>query len=422
MKNRMSRCVVLMGTVMSLSGFAQVCQEISLYNNGEPGKMEQAGMTFPEAPEWSANWGEMTQGGTEALTPPYIRLSGMKDKAGDWTGALSLSGLPATVQGGNVSLKVRVSQKVKFGVWIAGDFGNSAVQFYNLDANRTYTLTAAVEKLVGKGKARVDKVGIGLFDVPAYQYTNLFVDDISFSCGVSENTGSGASNVEFIYPYSDISPESSVRSRKFMVSDVPETSAGYSSDERAKLADSTDAAFVLSEEEHMQVRGFMQSDSVTAPESRMGWFRSMFFVERNRLKDSVIANPKALFYEAEIFAAGMDNRAMPLLIGNVDYAYRICADTACGTRLFMKSRALLAGLPVATVNGSRLKMFYDPYFVSTNRKALPQVEVWSGNQWKVLAPRGEMILEFESAGIQEIKVRLTDGGLTVNQNIAVEVK
>ena len=57
--------------------------------------METAGMTFPEAPEWSANWGEM-----EALTPPYIRWSGMKDKAGDWTGALSLDKLPATVQGG----------------------------------------------------------------------------------------------------------------------------------------------------------------------------------------------------------------------------------------------------------------------------------------------------------------------------------
>jgi hypothetical protein len=33
-----------------------------------------------------------------------------------------------------------------------------------------------------------------------------------------------------------------------------------------------------------------------------------------------------------------------------------------------------------------------------------------------------MLVEFESAGIQHIKVRLMEGGLTVNQNIAVEVK
>ena len=51
MKSRMSRCAALMGTVLSLSSYAQVCQEISLYKNGESGKMETAGMTFPEAPE-----------------------------------------------------------------------------------------------------------------------------------------------------------------------------------------------------------------------------------------------------------------------------------------------------------------------------------------------------------------------------------
>ena len=77
--NRITRCAALVGTVLSLSSFAQVCNEVSLYKNGEAGKMETS--TFPEAPEWSANWGEM-----EALTPPYIRWSGVKDKAEDWTG------------------------------------------------------------------------------------------------------------------------------------------------------------------------------------------------------------------------------------------------------------------------------------------------------------------------------------------------
>ena len=386
MKSRMSRCAALMGTVLSLSSYAQVCQEISLYKNGESGKMETAGMTFPEAPEWSANWGEM-----EALTPPYIRWSGMKDKAGDWTGALSLDKLPATVQGGNLSLKVRVTQKAKFGVWLAGNFGNSGVSFYNLEPNRTYSLTAPVESLLGQGKARVEKVGVGLFDVPAHQYTTMFVDDIAFSCGISDGGNADAPNAEYAYPFSDISPEKSARVPKFMESKVSETTAEYSAEDRSKLRNLTNAMFVLSEEEH-------------------------------HLKDSSIANPKALFYEAEIFAAGMDNRRMPLLVGNVDYAYRICADSVCGTRLFMNSRALLAGLPVATVSGSQLKLFYDPYFVTTNRRNLPKIEIWVNNQWKDFPPQSEMLVEFESAGIQHIKVRLTEGGLTVNQNIAVEVK
>ena len=53
MKNRMSRCAALIGTVLSLSGFAQVCNDVSLYKNGEAGKMENK--SFPEAPEWIAN-------------------------------------------------------------------------------------------------------------------------------------------------------------------------------------------------------------------------------------------------------------------------------------------------------------------------------------------------------------------------------
>ena len=93
--NRITRCAALVGTVLSLSSYAQVCNEVSLYKNGESGKMVQS--TFPEAPEWNANWGELSQGGTEALTPPYIRWSGMKDMAGDWTGLLSLSNLPVSV-------------------------------------------------------------------------------------------------------------------------------------------------------------------------------------------------------------------------------------------------------------------------------------------------------------------------------------
>ena len=419
MKSRMSRCAALMGAVLSLSSYAQVCQEISLYKNGESGKMETAGMTFPEAPEWSANWGEM-----EALTPPYIRWSGMKDKAGDWTGALSLSKLPVTVQGGNLFLKVRSTQKAKFGVWLAGDFGNSGVSFYNLEPNRTYSLTASVESILGQGKARVEKVGVGLFDVPARQYTTLFIDDISLSCGMSDENNQTVSEIGMVldYPFSDISPEQSVRTPKFMQTKISETSAAYSPDKRIELMDSTKAMFVLSEDEHRQIEAFVQKENPTAQEARKGWYRSMFLVERNRLKDSVIANPKAIFYEAEIFGSGTDNRAVPLLVGNVDYAYRICLDTSCGTRQFMDARVLLAGLPIATVSGSKLKLFYDPYFVSTNRHGLPKVEIWNEKQWKILSPKSEILLEFESAGTQRIKIRLTDGNLTVNQNIVVEVR
>lgn len=415
MKNRMSRCAALIGTVLSLSGFAQVCNDVSLYKNGEAGKMETTSMTFPEAPEWSANWGEL-----EALAPPYIRWSGMKDKAGDWTGLLSFNKLPVTVQSGNVAFKVRATQKSEFGIWLVGAFGNSGVKFFNLDANKTYLLKVPVAELVGNSAKTIEKIGIGLFDVPAYQYTTLFVDDVSFTCAVSGNSSTAEPQNGF--PYSDLDPKSPRREGKFISTPAPMTSAAYSEEKRLKIADSTRADFVLSESEHYQIQKFPNRTDLTPQKSRDGWFDNMYFIDRNRLRDSVIANPKGLFYEANEAAAGTDNREMPLLIGNVDYAYRACNDSVCKSVQMLNARILQVGLPSASVRGSRLKIFYDPYFVCTNRSTLPKVEINAKNKWLTLEPMSEMLLEFESAGVQSVKVRLSEGGVTINQTLFVEVK
>ena len=413
MRIRMSRCAALIGAVLSLSSFAQVCNDVSLYKNGETGKMETAGMTFPEAPEWSANWGEM-----EALTPPYIRLSGMKDKAGDWAGLLSLNKMPVTVQGGNLTFKVRSTQKGKFGIWLTGAFGNSAVKFFDLDANKTHSLKVPVEELVGGSAKTVEKVGIGLFGVPAHQYTTLFVDDVSFSCAVSgESAGT-----ERLHPYSDMNPKNPYREGKYLAAPTAMTTAAYSEETRRKLADSTQVDFLLSEIEHRQIEEFPTRTDLTPQKSRDGWFRHMYFVDRNRLRDSVIANPKGLFYEANAAAAEMDKQEMPLLIGNVDYAYRMCNDSACHKVQLVNARILQAGLPSASVNGSFLKIFYDPYFVCTNRNALPKVEILANKKWQTLEPKSELLVEFESAGVQPISIRLSEGGVNINQTLLVEVK
>ena len=419
MKSRMSRCAALIGTVLSLSSFAQVCNDVSLYKNGETGKMEAAGMTFPEAPEWSANWGEINQGEMEALTPPYIRLSGQKDKAGDWTGMLILNKMPVIVQGGNVTFKVRSTQKGKFGIWLAGAFGNSGAKFFDLDANRTYSLKVPVEELVGGTAKTIEKIGVGLFDVPAHQYTTLFIDDVSFSCVTSDKIAAGE---EERYPYSDMNPKAPRREGKFLESPTAMTSAAYSEEMRRKIADSTQADFVLSEIEHRQIEEFLTRTDLTPQKSRKGWFRNMYLIDRNRLRDSVIANPKGLFYEAGEAAAEMDKREMPLLIGNVDYAYRMCNDSACHNVQMVNARILQASVPSASVNGSLLKIFYDPYFVSTNRDDLPRVEIYANKKWQALEPKSELLVELESAGVQPINIRLSEGGVNINQTLYVEVK
>lgn len=418
MKNRMSRCAALIGSLLSLSSFAQVCQEVSLYSNGESGNMEQAGTTFPEAPEWNTNWGVM-----EGLTPPYIRWSGVKNRAGDWTGTLSFSKLPLTVQGGHLSFKVRATQKAKFGLWVVENSGSGIVKQFDLDANRTYSLKVPVNELAGKNEVSLQKVGVGLFGVPANQYTTLFVDDISLDCAVSGTGNAPAGGIDSVeYVYSDISPEKPERIGKFIGTPAPETSHSYTEAERRAISDSTDALIVVSEQEHLQMVRSIGPESRTPQESRDLWFRNMYFVDRNRLRDSVIANPKGLFYEAGSFSAAMEKQAMPLLLGNVDYAYRECGDTACATHLLKKARFLGAGLPSADINGSVLKVYYDPYFVSTNRRTLPTVEIYVAGNWQRLEPKSEMLLEMDAAGVQQIRLRLSEGGVTVNQNLFVEVK
>lgn len=422
MNNRMSRCAALIGTVLSLSSFAQDCQELSLYKNGsESGKMETAGNTFPEPPEWNANWGEM-----DGMQPPYIRLSGMKQSQGDWTGTLSFQALPTSIQGGTLSLKVRSTQKGKFGVWLYGDFGTSPISFQNVEANTTTAINVSIANLIGNKNVLVNKIGFGIFDVPSYQYTTLFLDDIALSCASNRNNELAATDAVTEtapeYVYDNLQPSNPKRPGKFLDEPAPETSPAYTQEERRRIADSTSQQIVVSEQEHQQIIRHAKATSVTPKQSRDRWFRNMYFMDRNRLRDSVIANPKGLFYEAETYAAATGNQAMPILIGNVDYGYRACRDSSCSNTSIQNSRLLQASLPTASVSGSIITIHYDPYFVSTNRKNLPVVEIFTDRSWKILEPNTKLDIEFESAGIQKLQIRLTEGGLTVNQNLFVEVK
>lgn len=425
MANRMSRCAALIGTLLSLNGFAQECQEISLYKSaGDQGKMLE-GSTFPESPEWTANWGNL--GGME---PPYIRLSGQKNSGGDWKGELSFSKLPVYVKGGNLKVKLRSTQKGRAAIWLAGNFGKSSQYYTEMDANKTYDVTVPLSALNLNGIQPISQVGVGLMNVPVYQYTTLFVDDIALTCGASSSedapTNSSGSILgeqgKTIYPYSDIHPENATRKTKFLDTPAGETSAAFSQKERKQMLDSTSMNFVVSLFDYTQIKRYETATELTPKQSRQGWMSSLHKLEAHRLKDSVIANPKQLLYEAEAYVASSDKRAMPLLVGNVDYGYRSCVDSSCVSQVIKPARLLLAGLPSSTVHGSVFKIFYDPYFLTTNRTTLPVVEIKVHGIWEKIAPKSEKEIRFEAAGTQKIQVRLTEGGITTTQTLFVEVK
>ncbi|SHL10549.1 hypothetical protein [Fibrobacter sp. UWEL] len=421
--NRMSRCVALIGALLSLSGFAcgafaGECEEIPLYRNGaDAGKMMD-GSTFPEAPEWTANWGNL-----DGMTPPYVRLSGQKDAKSDWKGELFFKGMPIQVEGGDLKLKLRSTQKGNAVLWLAGSFGKSSTYSMEVAANKTYNVTVPMTAFGVGGTATVSGFGVGLLNVPAYQYTTLFVDDVTFTCGTASGTSGSVFTTERVaYPYSDIKPESPTREVKFRDVHASETSAAYSQKERKRMADSTSLDFVVDLFDFAQMKRYAEATELTPRESSNGWFTSLHKLEAHRLRDSVIANPKELLYQAEALAASSDKRAMPLLIGNVDYGYRACVDTSCKSQTIRPARLLLAGLPSPIVHGSVFRIFYDPYFLTTNRTDVPAVEIKVKKTWENLPPKSEMEIQFEAAGVQKFQVRLTAGGITTTQTLFVEVK
>ena len=429
MANRMFKGIALMGALFALNGFADECKGVALYSDGsDNGQMLETGRTFPEPPEWKTNWGYM-----DGMEPPYIRLSGMKNVRGDWKGLLSFPMLPLRVDGGNVRLKVRATQNVKFGVWLKGDFGISSVHYVNLTANTTRTLEVPLSSFGVAGGVSVSNVGVGLFQVPQYQYTTLFVDDVGFSCvkngsGVSSSSSVGSSSssasgdILLGYEFSNVEAWSEVRDARFLPNAESEFSAAYSQHERDSLISRTNENFLVSELEYLKIENTIHAAEMTAKKSRLTWYDNLYSVVRNRLRENVVANPKQLYFEAEAVAAQSDYTVIPLLVADLDYAYSACADSLCSITQIMNAHLLTAGLPTSFVRGSKIRLLLDPYFIVTKQRELPSISICLSGQCSSLKLKEALELEFPSAGVQKIVVKLKNGGRNVEQNLFVEVK
>lgn len=415
--DRMLSGIVFLGAVIASAGHAGECKDIALYSDGNSvGRVVES--NFPESPEWNTNWGNL-----DGMNPPYIRWSGMRNVRGDWTALLSFASLPATVEGGSVQLKVRATQNAKFGIWLAGSFGKSAVYYVDIPANATKFIDVPLSKLAVNGKVNVEKMGIGLFNVPEYQYTTLFVDDVYLTCGkTSTNVAETAADEEVGYEFTNVDSHDSHRENRFLPRQEPEFTAAYVDHKRDSIVKITDANFVMSEWEHQKIVRKVNAVSMTPKESKMAWYDNLYSVLRNRVREGVVANPKNLFFEAEAIAAEADYTFMPLLVANMDYAYEVCTDTSCTAHSFKKARLLQAGIPSSFVRGSKLALAYDPFFLTTTEQNMPKVSVCVNGKCSSIAPKEIVQLEFSSAGMQKINVKLTDGNLTVNQNLFVEVK
>jgi hypothetical protein len=317
-------------------------------------------------------------------------------------------------------------------VWLKGDFGNSNVHYVNLTANTTRTLEVPLSSFGVAGGVSVSNVGVGLFQVPQFQYVTLFVDDVGFSCvkngsGVSSSSvGSSSSaasgDILLGYEFSNVEAWSDVRESRFLPNAESEFSAAYSQHERDSLISRTNENFLVSELEYLKIENTLHSTEMTAKKSRKTWYDNLYSVVRNRLRENVVANPKQLFFEAEEIAAESDYTVIPLLVADLDYAYSSCSDSLCSTAQIMNAHLLTAGLPTSFVRGSKIRLLLDPYFVVTKQRELPSVSICLSGQCSSLKSKESLELEFPSAGLQKIVVKLKSGGRNVEQNLFVEVK
>lgn len=428
MINRMFKGIALMGALFALNGFAAECKDVVLYSNGnDKGQMIESGMTFPELPEWKANWGNQ-----DGMNAPYIRLSGMKNLQDDWKGLLSFQSLPLHVDGGVIRLKVHATQNARFGVWLVNSSGVSDVHYVGLTANRTQSLEIPLANLGVTGAVDVMNVGIGLFHVPQYQYTTLFIDDVGFSCVKNNAVASSSSavssssvhaNDDYLeYEFSNVESWSEKRDARFLPSAESNFTAAYSAQKRDSLLSKTNVNFVVSELEHLKIVNTVRANDMLPAKSRMSWYDNLYSVVRNRLRENVVANPKQLYFEAEAIAAASDYTVIPLLVADLDYAYDACADSLCSSMQIVNAHLLAAGLPTSFVRGSKVSFVLDPYFVVTKQRSLPSISICTSGKCSSLPMKGRLDLEFPSSGKQKVVVKMKRGGQTVEQNLFVEVK
>lgn len=427
MASRMFKGVALCGALWALNGFAEECKGVVLYSDGnDNGQMIETGRTFPEPPEWKANWGNV-----DGLVAPYIRLSGIKNMQDDWKGLLSFPSLPLHVDGGVLRLKVRSTQNVKFGVWLKGNASESAIYYTGLIANKTHSLEIPLASFGVTGAFDVVNVGVGLFQVPQNQYTTLFIDDVGFSCvknGVSAESSSSSATWknmdETPWEYQFSNAESWVPSRDVrLLPDLEsEFTAAHSPQKRNSLVSKTNEDFLVNEWEHLKIVNSVQATEMPAKKSRMTWYDNLYTVVRNRLREKTVANPKQLYFEAEAIAANSDYTVIPLLVADLDYAYSVCADSTCNTEQIFNAHLLTVGLPTSFVRGSKISFVLDPYFVVTKQRELPSISICISGSCKTIQSKERIELEFPSTGLQTVVVKMKNGDRNVEQKLFVEVK
>lgn len=425
MLNRVFNCVWITCIALATSIYAAECKSISIYSSTNPTIGSIKSSTFPEPPEWRTNWGNQGQ-----MKPPYIRFSGQHNQLKTWESVLSFPQLPLTVRGGYLELQVHASNQVLFKVGLLENGASGPKQSFKLNANQTQLLKIPLTNLSSKESPVIEGILIELSQVPAYQYNTLFLGSISFSCAQTSTekpTSLTETELSFEFPFTETEAKKAER----VIFDLEAAPIGYalkkhSDSAQLVLKGKSVSQVVLSEEEHLILQKMTSEPISSSKQSWKNWNQSLYYISQNRLADSLFANPKTLFRQANETAASYNYEVLPLLVGSFNYDYFVCEEkNATGTCIrehLENAQLLVAGLASSFAYRSSFELVLDPYFVTTNQNTIPEVEVLIKKEWKPLKLKSRLSVTFDSLGEHSIPIRLRYGSKVVETTLLLEVR
>ena len=423
MLNRVFICVWFTCIALVASIHAADCNSISLYSSDNPSPGFLKSSTFPENPEWKANWGILGD-----MKPPYIRFSGQQNQTKNWKAVISFSQMPIYASDGFLELKIRTTQKAQIKIALEQKEWNGSSYSFFLEGNQTQNLQIPVSSIVSKTSSLVEGISIELVQVPAYQYITLFIDDISFSCiATSSRANTYSKEVDTLFTFSETVIEKATR----IPLDTEAVTIQYALKKHTDsaqivLRSKSTSQIVLTEIEHLILQNVISQKATTPKQSWNNWNECLYYISKNRLSDSLFANPKAIFRQANDFSASYNYQAIPVLIGFFNYEFIHCeekrSDSTCIKEELKPSKIMIPGFGSSFIYSSKVDFILDPYFITTNQKSIPEIELFLQKEWVPLKVQSKITHTFDALGVHSIPVRLRYGSEVIETTLLLEVR
>lgn len=414
MKIKIVKVMQMIALLFSVHLFAAEQTEIKIYP-GE-GFFEQNFSTFPEMPEWKANWGN--QGG---LMPPYIRFSGQKEASSDWNTRLVFQNFPQKVSKGILEMNLFATENITVGIKLEN---SSKESLYSLKGGQSKQIKLSLDSLFNGFPQKISYIDISLKNVPARHYLTFLVGNISLMQESSMGNVTIPVLKEASWQFSETDFKKSFRKTSEDVHVLEYPRNAYSKAEKDSLIWLSETGIFLQESSDWKMEIVKKDSAYLVSNFRDKLYR----LGRNLLKDSVIANPKYLWNVGKKVASANDLSLLPIIAADVVYETAECdlllADSSCG-HYSVKQRRFLGAAPVlGIVRGSKVRLVSDPYFWITNSQENEKflIEVYVAGKNYVLDGASSIEIEFSELGIHEMKIRVHRNSSEVEQKFLVEVQ